>query len=135
MRTSNASATGSDAIEYSCWRPLGWARTSPPATSFFRCALASEREMPAASARAEPDIGVPPSRVRSICARCLSAISAATEREGRMIKNTEWRIEGKPACLDEDRLRDVRGRLGRQPEPVRGGAADEQRPVPGLGAA
>ena len=79
IRTSSASATGSEAIEYSCCRPLGWARTRPPATSFFRCALASERETPAASARAEPDCGVPPSRVRSICARCRSAIRAATE--------------------------------------------------------
>ena len=29
MRISRASATGSEAIEYSCWRPLAWARTRP----------------------------------------------------------------------------------------------------------
>ena len=42
--------------------------------SFFRCALASDREMPTAAASAEPDCGVPPSRTFSICARFGSPI-------------------------------------------------------------
>jgi hypothetical protein len=58
-------------------RPLVSARTSPPATSFFRWALASDREMPAASARAVPDCGSPPSRTSSISDRCWSAIRLA----------------------------------------------------------
>src|ERR1700730_9028807 len=71
---SRASATCPDASEYSCWRPRRSARTRPPAVSCFRWALASDREMPAISASAEPECGEPPIRICRMHARLGSPI-------------------------------------------------------------
>src|SRR5580704_4203583 len=84
---SRASATCPDASEYSCWRPRGSARTRPPAVSCFRWALASDREMPAISASADPECGAPPIRICRMHARLGSPMRrpiAARSASGSM---------------------------------------------------